>query len=141
MKILTVTAGVLHKEGKVLLAQRRNDSTPRSGKWEFPGGKLETGETMQQGLRRELHEELSIDAKTGRFITEHIHHYPDTTIRLMAFHIEEFEGDIVLHSHQKMEWVALGDLAKYDLSDADKPIARRLQKNPEEILPEKKILD
>jgi len=133
MKIITVTAAVIQKGKYYLLARRKAGNTPRSGQWEFPGGKLEPDESLQQCIKRELKEELCIDAEVGNKIIEKAHHYPDKSIKLIAFKIIHFEGEIHLSSHQEYDWVRPQAMNKYNISEADRFIVEYLQKkHPEE---------
>jgi len=128
MQIIDVTAAVIITDGKVLIAQRKNDGSPRSGKWEFPGGKVEKGETLNECIIRELEEELSIHATPGYILTDVIHHYQDRSVHLHAIKIHDYKGVMKPESHQKLQWVTLQELLSYDLSEADIPIAEFIRK-------------
>ena len=75
-KHITVCAGVIDYQGKILIAQRRRDKS-LGGLWEFPGGKIEAGETHEQTLVREIREEFDIDIQVGKFLTKITHEYAD----------------------------------------------------------------
>jgi 8-oxo-dGTP diphosphatase len=128
MQITDVTAAVIITNGKVLIAQRRDDGSPRSGKWEFPGGKVEKGETLNECIIRELEEELSIQAAPGHILTDVIHHYNDRSVHLHAIKINNYDGEMKPNSHQKLQWVTAQELSTYDLSEADIPIAEFIRK-------------
>ena len=133
MKIITVTAAVIKKNNHFFIACRKAGDSPRSGMWEFPGGKLERYENPQQCLKRELREELCIDAEVGNKFADKIHHYPDKSIQLIAFEITNYKGEINLVSHQNSAWVLPGEMDKYNISEADRFIVEYLQKkHPEE---------
>jgi mutator protein MutT len=121
---IEVTAAILKKDGKILLA-RRAPNKHLAGKWEFPGGKIEAGESPEQCLARELGEEFEIVAKIGDFVCESIFHYPEAnrTIRLLAYEVAYVSGDFHLSDHDKIEWSAPELLTSYDLAPADIPIA------------------
>lgn len=121
-----VTAAIIFKHGKVLIA-RRAPGENCAGSWEFPGGKIERGETPEQCLARELQEEFDIQASIKDFIAESIYEYPTGSIRLLAYVAEVIAGDIKLHVHDDYAWVDLNDLLSYDLLPADMPIALSLQ--------------
>ena len=122
-KIIDVAAAVIKKDGRVLLA-RRALGEHLEYKWEFPGGKIEPGETPEECLQRELKEEFSIIALANTFIGESIFHYPDKSIRLLAYEVRWLGGDFVLNVHDKIDWVMQEALLEKDLAAADIPIAR-----------------
>ncbi|HBA60902.1 MAG TPA: hypothetical protein DCZ92_08790 [Elusimicrobia bacterium] len=124
-----VTAAVMEKDGKLLLAQRRQGDA-LAGKWEFPGGKIEPGETPEACLRRELKEEFGIDTKIGAFICASRFEYKHLPIELLAYRVTHLSGEFKLNDHDRIEWVAPGDLLKYDLSSADIPVAQALLPSP-----------
>ena len=119
----TVTAAVIQRDGRVLLA-RRSHGEALGGRWEFPGGKQEPGESLAGCLERELREELSVTVRAGAVFAENIHHYERGAIRLVAIHAELIAGDIALSVHDRFAWVEKSRLLDYDLSPADVPIAR-----------------
>ncbi len=123
--MITVTAGILLKESQVFIAKRR--PTGRlPGKWEFPGGKVEDGETPEQGLKRELEEELEIEAIVGEFLGENIHRYDFGTVRLLFFRVYWDGAEIHSRDHDAYEWVPLTALGNYDFAPADRPFVKRL---------------
>jgi len=117
-----VTAAVIEKDGKILLAQRRKGDA-LAGKWEFPGGKIEPGETPEACLKRELLEEFGVETKIGEFVCSSKFEYKHLPIELLVYRAEHLSGEFKLNEHDNMAWVAPGDLAKYDLSSADIPVA------------------
>jgi len=122
-KITDVAAAVIRKNNLILVA-RRAKGEQLEYKWEFPGGKIEPGETPEQCLQRELEEEFSIIAKAERFIGENIFHYPDQSIRLLAYEVRWLSGNFILHVHDKISWIAPEALLEIDLAAADIPIAQ-----------------
>ncbi|HHD56980.1 MAG TPA: (deoxy)nucleoside triphosphate pyrophosphohydrolase [Desulfobulbaceae bacterium] len=122
-KVIDVAAAVIRKNNLILVA-RRAKGEHLEYKWEFPGGKIEPGETPEECLQRELEEEFSIIAKVGRFIDENIYHYPDKSIRLLAYEVSWLDGDFVLHVHDKVAWLTAGALLKKNLAEADIAIAQ-----------------
>src|SRR5438445_13825539 len=89
---ITVVAGLIQQGGQLLVCQRRRDGA-FALKWEFPGGKVEPGETYEKGLRRELHEELGIDAHIGREAYRTAHDYPGKyTVEPLFCHVVDFSG-------------------------------------------------
>lgn len=122
--MLEVTAAIMMKNDKVLIARRATGS--HAGGWEFPGGKVEQGETPADCLARELFEELGVSAEVGDFFAENEHEYNNVCLKLLAYFVNTFSGDFELRVHDKLEWVALSDLLKYKLLAADVPIAEKL---------------
>lgn len=122
---VTVVAAVIEKDGKFLIA-RRHKSDKLGGKWEFPGGKVEQGELPEEALRRELMEELSIDAEIGDFICSTSHDYPHMSVGLLAYRASFSSGEIILRVHEEIRWVAPEDLVKYDFPEANRGVIRKL---------------
>ncbi len=120
-----VTAAVIERDGKVLIAQRRAGDA-LAGKWEFPGGKLEAGETPEACLRRELREEFGVDTEIGAFICSSQFEYKHFHIELLVYRARHIAGEFRLHDHAAIAWVAPADLRKYDLASADLPVIAHL---------------
>ncbi|MBL0388160.1 8-oxo-dGTP diphosphatase MutT [Tumebacillus sp. ITR2] len=125
MKQLVVTAAVIEKDGRILLAQRKPD-THMGLKWEFPGGKLEWGEDPRAGLAREIREELGIDIEVGDVLEVVSHTYEDRHVVLMGYQCRYVCGELQLLDVQDVHWVRLHELKSYDLAPADVPIVDRL---------------
>lgn len=123
----TVTAAVIFKDGYVL-ATRRGPGQSLAGNWEFPGGKVEPGETLAQCLARELKEELGLDVSVGDVIAESEYQYDHGAIRLIALKTEIVAGTLSLTVHDRAEWVLPSRLEELQLAPADIPIARVLRK-------------
>jgi 8-oxo-dGTP diphosphatase len=123
----TVTAAVMEKHGRVLIARRKRGDRMEN-KWEFPGGKLERGETPEACLRREMREEFGIDVAVGPLVGRSLHAYPHGKIDLMAYRVTHLSGEFRLHDHEEILWVRPGDLKSYDFSAADVPIAAILMR-------------
>lgn len=118
-----VTAAIIIENSRILLTRRRDGET-NAGYWEFPGGKVEVGESLAQCLERELREELGVETSAGEVLTTSEYRYDGGAIRLFAFRAEITDGDIRLSVHDRAEWVPLEELLDYRLSPADIPIAR-----------------
>lgn len=120
-----VTAAVIRRNDRILIA-RRAPGEKMAGGWEFPGGKLEEGETPEQCLKRELLEEFGVAADVKGFFCESIYEYPQGCIRLLAYFADIIEGEISLSVHDAYKWVHADELLDYGLLPADIPIARKL---------------
>lgn len=118
-KILVVAA-LLVVDGKILLARRRPGKS-LAGFWEFPGGKIENGESPEEALERELREEFSIETRTGKLLGTNRHHYPDFQIELSAYWSELLSGEFRLTDHDEVRWVAPQELSQFRLAPADVP--------------------
>jgi len=122
---MKVTAGILWRDGHVLLALRR-PGKHMGGKWEFPGGKLEPGETPEESLARELEEELDVRARIGDFLCCVPFEGDGVNLELMVYRVDHFEGAPVLKEHQEIRWVLPGELRSYELADSDRTVVERL---------------
>ncbi|MGA3264483.1 MAG: (deoxy)nucleoside triphosphate pyrophosphohydrolase [Terracidiphilus sp.] len=121
-----VAAALIVRGGEVLIGQRRSDQ-PMALLWEFPGGKIEPGESPQQALVRELHEELGITAAIGPPVTRIRHNYRHGgAVDLQFFAVPEFSGEIVNRIYQQVRWVRLDDLPGYEFLAADRDLIREL---------------
>ena len=120
MKYITVVAAIWQDtDGRYFLAQRQEQQS-QGGFWEFPGGKVEMGETEKEALRRELLEEINIRAEVGDFLMETRYEYElGKTIILKAYRINKAEGIPICLEHQALAWVPAADLLDYKLAPAD----------------------
>lgn len=121
-----VTAAVIFDKDKVLIT-RRAEGQKHEGWWEFPGGKIEEGETPECCLQRELKEELGIEAHVGEMIAESTFSYATGSIRLLAYRATIVSGELCLRVHDDYRWVSAPNLMTYQLLPADMPIAQYLQ--------------
>lgn len=127
MPLIHVAVGALRdKQGRVLLA-KRSEHVHQGGLWEFPGGKLEVDETLEQALQRELDEELGIQVIQHRPLIRIRHHYPERSVLLDVHEVSAWQGEPEGREGQPLAWVASEDLFDYPMPEADKPIVRALQ--------------
>ena len=121
-----VSAGIIAVGGRVLVCQRRPDQ-PHGNKWEFPGGKREPGESMEECLRRELREELGIEAEIGAEVWRTVHTYPGRApVALTFFSVPAYRGELQNHTFADVRWVAVAELADLDFLEADRELIDRL---------------
>jgi 8-oxo-dGTP diphosphatase len=120
-------AAVVEREGR-LLVTRRLQGTHLAGLWEFPGGKCEPGETPDDCLRRELHEELEVEALIGDEILTTVHAYGDRTVEL-HFRRCELAGEPRPRLGQDIRWVTRGELKSLDLPPADADLVALLTRS------------
>jgi 8-oxo-dGTP diphosphatase len=119
-KQIHVVGAVIRRDGTILCAQRgRNGSLP--GMWEFPGGKVESGETPRAALQREIVEELQCQVSVGELITTTAHEYDFGIVNLTTFYCELVEGDPVLLEHEAVQWLVPSELRTLDWAPADIP--------------------
>lgn len=116
-----VAAGVIERDGQVLVTQRAAKAH-QGGLWEFPGGKLESGESAEQALVRELAEELNIQVTQQSPLIEIAHDYGDKQVRLFVFVVHDFEGEPQGLEGQPMHWIASADLNGLSFPAANLPI-------------------
>lgn len=123
-----VAAGIIIHNGKILIAQRKHGKTCEY-LWEFPGGKLESGETMQQCLKRELMEELHLPITVGDYFMTSTYAYDFGTIELNAYFATCESEDLSFHpDHEQARWVTLQEMDNYTFPPADQPILEALKK-------------
>ena len=116
----TVVAAVIERDGRILICQRRRGQAHEL-KWEFPGGKVEVGENAEAALRRELREELAIEAVLDGEITRYEYAYPGRApILLIFFRVLEFRGEPRNLVFERMEWEMSERLGEYDFLEGDR---------------------
>lgn len=127
-KHVYVVAGAIIKDNKVFAAQRGNKGKT-AFKWEFPGGKIDPGETPEQALHRELVEELSINVKVHELITSIVDEYDDVVLHIDTFRCELISGNPVLSEHLALKWSSKSELDKLEFSSADKPTLNKIKES------------
>lgn len=124
-----VVAGVLIREGKLLIGQRMSGDR-HEFKWEFPGGKVETGETPKQALKRELLEELGVVAVIGPEVARYEHAAPGRAPLLLLFHrVDSFDGEPRNIAFEQILWESPENLPTYDFLDGDQDFVKRIARS------------
>jgi 8-oxo-dGTP diphosphatase len=126
--MITVAAGILKQHGRILICQRKpTGAFPLQ--WEFPGGKVESGEDAPSCLRRELREELTIEAEIGAEVSAFQYTYANGfQVNLVFFWVEAYRGEIANQAFEQLRWVDPRELTEYDFLEADRALVARLAK-------------
>ncbi|MCT9853170.1 (deoxy)nucleoside triphosphate pyrophosphohydrolase [Priestia megaterium] len=122
-----VTAAIIKDKNRILIA-KRHSKDPLGGKWEFPGGKVEPGETPEECLVREIREELRVEVKIGSFYDNSVYSSQDHDIHLLFYWAEVINGEMTPVVHDDLKWTTIKQLANFDFAPADIPIVKRLMK-------------
>ena len=125
MKIILVTGAIIQNDNNFLIGRRGKDEKS-AGMWEFPGGKLEEGESPKECIKRELKEELNIDAEIGELFSSYTYNYPHVSYELFFFKVNGFFGEPVKSVHDKLKWEKLKNFYKYDFLPGDGPLIDKL---------------
>ncbi len=120
-----VVAAFIEKNNKFLLV-RRPPGKKNEGLWEFPGGKVEEGETLEEALKRELKEELGIEVLKCTFLEKIFYDYGDFKIELFAFKVNDFRGELKLKEALDYQWIDLNFALKLNLCNADRKLIKKL---------------
>ena len=128
MKVIKVTGAIIQRENKFLIC-RRGQNEKAAGLWEFPGGKLETNETLEDCILRELKEELDIDAELHSLYDNYRFKSKDVIYDLYFFKIKEYSGNMLKTVHDEMKWVELKDFHHYSFLPGDTPVINKLEKD------------
>lgn len=124
---IPVVAGFMRKGNQILVGQRpENNSLP--GQWEFPGGKIETGESPEVALARELKEELGIEATVGELKLACTHSFGEVNILILFFEVLYWKGEVKAKHHLMLEWIHPEELAHRNIPDANRRILDRIYK-------------
>lgn len=123
--IVEVAVGVIYQQARFFLTKRHVDAH-QGGKWEFPGGKVETAETVAQALARELKEEIAIDVLSCQPLVEIRHDYGDKKVQLSVFLVDNFTGEPTAQEGQEQGWFALPALVELDFPEANQTIINAL---------------
>jgi 8-oxo-dGTP diphosphatase len=120
-----VTAAVIEENGRVLIARRKKGDRCE-GRWEFPGGKVEPGESPESSLERELREELGIEVAVGERLCAHPFRVGEAPMELLVYRTRIVKGEIVCHDHDEVRWIAPRELDAFDLTDPDRRVVESL---------------
>jgi 8-oxo-dGTP diphosphatase len=124
VNLLPVAAAIIFRESEVLVARRRK-GLHLEGLWEFPGGKIEAGESPEQCLERELMEELGIQCRIDSFVGESVYAYSKKTVQLLGYRGVFLHGIFRLVDHDEVRWLEVGDsLLSLNWAPADIPLVR-----------------
>lgn len=126
MKVIEVAAGLVFRDGQLLITQRRPQDH-LGGLWEFPGGKREAEETFEECLRRELQEELGIEVSVGRLIDEVAHAYPEKSVHLKFYRCTLVQGEPQPIDCHALAWVTREQLREYQFPAADEQLLEMLE--------------
>jgi len=127
--MITVVAALINKNNKFLIAKRSTGSKELIGKWEFPGGKVETNENEMDAIEREIKEEFELNIKAKKFLTNNIYKYPSKEIDLRLYDCEYISGSFKLHDHSDYKFVDKTEITNYDLCPADIPLANYIKEH------------
>lgn len=123
-----VGTAIIVRNNKIFIAQRP-EGKPLAGLWEFPGGKQEQGESIEECLKRELREELDVEATVGEHIMDTTYRYPENEFRLHVYWVNiPSDATIKLNVHQNSAWVTAAEMNNYEFPPADVAIIKELQK-------------
>ena len=125
--MIEVVCGIIRDERGWVLAGLRPQGKHLGGLWEFPGGKVDPGESAEQALARELREELGVEVEVGEALEPVCWQYDMMGIRLLPHVCEIRNGAIDAMSHERVEWFAIGDLRRLDWAPADVPILAQIE--------------
>jgi 8-oxo-dGTP diphosphatase len=126
-KPILVVAGIIRRGDRILICQRRR-SDAYGLQWEFPGGKVEDGEDLPAALRRELEEELAIQAEVGEEVFRRRHRYPDRYVEVVFFAMTGYRGEVRNEVFEAIEWAPRTKLPEYNFLEADRELVHRISK-------------
>ena len=128
MKVIEVAAGLVFRDGQLLITQRRPQDH-LGGLWEFPGGKREAAETFEECLRRELQEELGVEVEVGALLDEISHTYPEKSVHLKFYRCTLLSGEPQPLDCHAVAWVTQAQLRDYEFPAADVQLLAMLERD------------
>jgi len=120
--VIDVTCALIIDNQNRLFVAQRSSKMSLPLKWEFPGGKVEQGESFEECLIREIKEELNIEIEFAKALIPSIHSYPSVTVKLIPFICKQINGKIALKEHADFKWLNRNELLDLDWAEADIPI-------------------
>lgn len=123
--MVQVVAALIRQDRKFMIFQRPATKT-RAYQWEFVGGKVEQGESLEDALIRECREEIGVTVKVGSVFTEVDHEYPDITIHLTLFNAEIAEGELRMLEHNDIKCISPDEIPQYNFCPADEEILKKI---------------
>ena len=126
---IPVASGVIVKNNKILIGLRAEGDSG-AGMWEFPGGKIELNESSESAIKRELREELDIEATINQKIMKYSHRFKNTIYEISFFEINKFTGSIKKNVHDDLQWIEIASLKKYRFISGDLLLIDRILANP-----------
>lgn len=126
--MIPVVAALIVREGKLLIA-RRPEGKHMAGRWEFPGGKLERGESPEEAIEREIREELAVEIRAGRVYQAIAYSYPEKDVLLLFYAAALVSGEPRPVEEAEIRWVTVEELDKYAFAPADERLVQRLKRD------------
>jgi 8-oxo-dGTP diphosphatase len=123
--MIRVTAAIIEKDGRFLIARKRVGDL--AGMWEFPGGKIEPGESPEECLKREIREEFGMEITVDQYLATSCYTYPHIAIELIGYLATYQRGELSLTDHDQIEWVRPSAMENYTFAPADLPLVAALQ--------------
>ena len=124
--MIQVACAIIIDRGKILIAQN-NESSDHAFQWEFPGGKVKTGETEKECIVREIEEELNLTVEVVEALTPVEYDYKIKAIRLIPFVCSLVSGEMKLNDHKAVKWMTIDELGELDLAEADKVLIQLVE--------------
>lgn len=125
-EIIHVVGAIIHNDNGQILCALRSEKMSLPGYWEFPGGKVESNESPETALIREIKEELHCDIKVGQFIEDTTYTYDLFTVRLVTYFAEIINGTPIAYEHSELKWVPFKELYSLQWAPADIPAVERV---------------